>query len=72
MKARQSPASISPECMAALQETAERAAKGSRDPEEARQAAEETDRLREVNRRRFGVQAVGVDIIREFRGPLPE
>ena len=43
-----------------------------RDPEEARQAAAEVDRIREENRRRFGDQPIGVAIIREFRGPLPE
>ena len=41
------------------------------DRAEARKAAEETDRIREENRRKFGVQEVGVEIIREFRGPLP-
>lgn len=68
MRAHETTAGI----LSELRATAERAARGVRDPEEARQAAEETDRIREENRRRFGVQAVGVDIIREFRGPLPE
>jgi hypothetical protein len=39
--------------------------------EEARKAAAETDRIREENRRKFGVQGGGAEIIREFRGPLP-
>lgn len=55
-----------------LQEAAEKAAKGIRDPEEARKAAAEVDCIREENRRRFGEQAIGVEIIREFRGPLPQ
>jgi hypothetical protein len=63
---------IPPEVLAELQAAAERAAKGIRDPEEARKAAAEVDRIREENRRRFGEQAIGVSIIREFRGPLPE
>lgn len=65
-------AGIGPELLADLQEAARRAAQGLRDPEEARKAAKEADRLREENRRRFGQQPIGVSIIREFRGPLPE
>jgi hypothetical protein len=53
-----------------LQQAAERAARGL-DAEEAWAAALEVDRIREENRRRFGEQAVGVGIIRAFRGPLP-
>jgi hypothetical protein len=63
---------ISPELMAELREAANKAARGIREPEGARQAAQEVDRIRERNRRQFGDQAVGVSIIREFRGPLPE
>jgi hypothetical protein len=54
-----------------LQEAAEKAAKGI-DPKEARKAADEADRIRERNRRLYGEQEIGVEIIREFRGPLPE
>lgn len=57
--------------LAELQEAALNAAKGIRNPEEARQAAREVDWIREQNRRRYGDQAIGVSIIREFRGPLP-
>jgi hypothetical protein len=46
--------------------------KVSATPREARQAAREADRIREQNRCRFGEQAIGASIIREFRGPLPE
>ncbi len=56
---------------AELQQAAEMAAKGLTDPEEARRAAAEVDRIREENRRRFGDEAIGVSIIRSFRGPLP-
>jgi hypothetical protein len=58
---------IPPELMAELQQAAERAAKGVRDPEAMRQAAECMDRLREENRKKLGVQDIGVRIIREFR-----
>ncbi len=54
-----------------LQEAAEKAAKGL-DSKEARKAADEADRIRERNRRLYGEQELGVEIIREFRGPLPE
>jgi len=30
------------------------------------------DRIRERNRRLYGQEEIGVSIIREFRGPLPE
>jgi hypothetical protein len=54
-----------------LEETVEKAVKGL-DLAEARQAADEVDRIRESNRQAYGSQDVGVSIIREFRGPLPE
>ncbi len=63
---------ISPDSTAELRAAIDKAAKGIRDLEEARRAADETDRIREENRHRFGRQEIGVDIIREFRGPLPE
>jgi hypothetical protein len=49
----------------------ERAAQGM-DRTEARKAADEVDRIRERNRRLYGQEEIGVSIIREFRGPLPE
>jgi hypothetical protein len=61
-----------PPDMGDMQEAADKAAKGIRDPEEARKAAATVDRIREENRRRFGDQPIGVEIIRAFRGPLSE
>jgi hypothetical protein len=61
-----------PDVTADLQAVAQRAAQGVLDLEDAQKAAADVDRIREENRRRFGEQAVGVAIIREFRGPLPE
>ncbi len=58
--------------LAELQEAAKQAALGIRDREAARAAAQAVDRIRERNRRRFGEQAIGVSIIREYRGALPE
>lgn len=58
---------ISAELMAELQEAADKLAQGERDPEAAKQAARRMDRMREENRRIFGVQNIGVDIIRQMR-----
>ncbi|HYV37651.1 MAG TPA: hypothetical protein VE988_18325 [Gemmataceae bacterium] len=58
---------IPPEVMAALRKAAEKASKGIRDPEEMRLACERMDRRREENARIFGVQDIGVEIIREMR-----
>ena len=55
------------ETMARMQEAAEKAAKGIRDPEDMRKAAEEMDKIREEVRRREGVLNIGVDAIRELR-----
>jgi hypothetical protein len=62
---------ISPGVLAELQKAAKRAGGGILDREEARKAAADSDHIREENRKRFGEQAIGVSIIREFRGPLP-
>src|SRR5713101_9652281 len=56
---------ISAELMADLQESADKLARGLRDSEAAKQAAHRMDRRREENRRLFGVQNIGVDIIRQ-------
>ncbi len=56
-----------PDLMAELRRAAERAAKGDRDPEVMRRAAERMDLLREENRKKLGVQDIGVPIIREYR-----
>ncbi len=58
---------ISAELMAELQEAADRLARGERSPEAAKEAAKRMDRMREENRRLFGVQNIGVDIIRQMR-----
>jgi hypothetical protein len=59
--------SISAELMAELQQAADKLARGERDPEAAKQAAQRMDRMREENRRLFGVQNIGIDIIRQRR-----
>jgi hypothetical protein len=58
---------IPPEVVADLEEAARYAASGVRDPEVMRRACERMDRIREENRRKFGVQDIGVRIIREMR-----
>ncbi len=63
---------IPPELRAEFEEAVRRAMSGQRDPEVMRQACENMDRLREQIRRQYGVQEIGVDLIRELRGELPE
>jgi hypothetical protein len=58
---------ISPELMAELQVAADKAASGVRDPEAARKACEDMDRLREEIRSRHGVVDIGTPAIRELR-----
>jgi hypothetical protein len=53
--------------MADLQDAADKAAKGTRDPEEAKKACEEMDRIREEIRAKHGVLDIGVSAIRELR-----
>ena len=67
MKAIQEDTCISAELMVELQEAAAKLARGERDPEAAKQAAQRMDRRREENRKLFGVQNIGVDIIRQMR-----
>jgi hypothetical protein len=55
------------EVMADLKEAADKAAKGIRDPGAMLKACERMDRMREKNRKLFGDQDVGVDIIRAMR-----
>ena len=50
-----------------LQEAADRAAKGIRDPEARRQASQRLDQLREAVRRRVGIVDVAVEFVREAR-----
>jgi hypothetical protein len=63
---------IAPELRAEFEEAVRRAMSGKRDPEVMRKACEEMDRFREEIRRQCGVQDIGVDLIRELRGELPE
>jgi hypothetical protein len=58
---------IPPELMAELQAAADNAAKGIRDPEIMRKAAESMDRLSEEIRKKHGVLDIGVSAIRELR-----
>lgn len=58
---------IPPELMAGLQEAADRAAKGIRDPEEMRKACEHMDRLSEEIFQKHGILDIGVPAIRELR-----
>ena len=67
MSTVEKPSAIPPEVMAELQEAVENAAKGVRDPEKMRLAAEEMDRTREQIRRRIGVVDFAVPTIRALR-----
>jgi hypothetical protein len=67
MKVMHEGSCISAELMAELQEAADKLARGERDPGVAKQAAQRMDRMREENRRLFGVQDIGIDIIRQMR-----
>ena len=67
MKTKNSIPEIPAELRAELLEALERLSKGIRDPEAAKKSREQMDRMREANRQRFGVQNIGVDIIREMR-----
>jgi hypothetical protein len=58
---------ISAELMARMQDAAEKAAQGIRDPEEMRKACERMDRIREQIRQRHGLLDIGVPAIRDLR-----
>ncbi len=58
---------IPPELLAEMQEVAERAAKGIRDPEAMRKACARMDRMREEIRKKHGILDIGVPAIRELR-----
>jgi rRNA-processing protein FCF1 len=66
MSTKLSPA-ISPEVMAELEEAAERAARGIRDPEAMKAACKRMDRMREETRLEHGTVNVAVSMIREGR-----
>jgi hypothetical protein len=57
---------------AEFEEAVRRAMSGQRDPEAMRKACEHMDRMREEIRQQFGTRDIGVDLIRELRGELPE
>lgn len=63
---------ITPEAEAEILAAAVKAARGVRDPEDMRKAAETLDRLREENRQQFGVQNIVVPILREIREYPPK
>ncbi len=58
---------IPSEILAELQQAAERAAEGIRDPEIMRQACARMDQMREELRREHGEMNIAVDLIREIR-----
>lgn len=55
------------ETMARLKEAADKAAKGIRDPEDMRKAAEDMDRISEEIRKKHGLLDIAVPYIRELR-----
>jgi rRNA-processing protein FCF1 len=58
---------IPPEVLAELQEAADNAAQGIREPEAARQALERLTRRREEIRQKHGLLDIAVPSIRELR-----
>ena len=58
---------IPDDAKAGLQEALDNIAKGVRDPEKARKAREDMDRIREENRRLFGETNIAVELIRQTR-----
>ncbi len=70
---QQPPFSMVPtDVRAEFEEAVRRALSGQRDPEVMRKACEHMDSVREEIRRQYGIQDIGVDLIRELRGELPE
>jgi hypothetical protein len=63
---------VPPELRAEFEDAIRRALSGRRDPEAMRRACEHMDRVREQIRQQYGVQDIGVDLIRELRGELLE
>jgi len=63
---------VTPAFRTEFEEAVVQAMTGQRDPEAMRRACEHMDRMREEIRRQHGVQDIGVDLIRELRGELPE
>ncbi len=67
MDINESTGGIPDSLMAELQEAADRAARGVRDPEAMRRACESMNRLREEIRQKHGLLDVVVPAIRELR-----
>ena len=60
-------AGISPEAWDELQAALERLSNGIQDRDAARRSRDRMEKMREENCRRFGVQDIAVDLIRESR-----
>ena len=71
MATAQRASSIPPEIMAELQQAAEDAAKGIRDPEKMRKACQRMDETRERIRQRIGVVDFAVPTIRALGDGTP-
>jgi hypothetical protein len=68
MKTIEENAGMDPDVKAKMQEVCDRLVNGPPfTPEERKKAAAEIDRMREENLRRFGVQNIAVDLVRESR-----
>ena len=67
MSSEPNTAGIPAALMTELQEAAERAAQGVRDPDAMRRAAASMDRLREKIRRRHGLLDIAVPALHELR-----
>jgi hypothetical protein len=67
MPTAQRPSLIPPEVMAELQEAANRAAQGKRDPQLMRKACERMDKRRQGIQQQHGILDIGVPAIRELR-----
>jgi hypothetical protein len=67
MKTTATALDIPPEVRIELQQTLADIAKGIRDPEKMKAAAERMDRMRERNRQLVGELDIGVEIIRAMR-----
>jgi hypothetical protein len=59
--------SIPPNLLAELEQAANRAGAGIRDPEAMQKACERMDCRREENRKKFGVQEIAVELVRDAR-----
>ena len=67
MKIKTKTTGIPAKILAELQKAAVAAAKGIRDPEKAKKACAEMDRIREEIRKKHGILDIGVPAIRELR-----